>query len=81
MVLEYIALAVLRWTEPDLVRPFQVPGGKTGAIICGILPTALLLVASVFCEHTGLAIGIGTILAGFVTYWGIIALQSKTQAV
>ena len=71
IVLEFVALAVLRWKEPDLLRPFSVPGGKVGVIVCGILPTALLIVAAVFCEHAGLAIGIGTILAGFVTYWAI----------
>ena len=73
IVLEFVALAVLRWTEPNLPRPFEVPGGKIGAIICGILPTALLVFAAIFCEKDGLAIGIGTILAGFVVYWGIKA--------
>jgi amino acid transporter len=71
IVLEFVALAVLRWKEPDLLRPFAVPGGKVGVIVCGILPTVLLVTAAIFCEHTGLTIGIGMILAGFVTYWGI----------
>lgn len=77
VVLEFISLAVLRWKEPDLVRPFKVPGGKIGAIACGVLPTSLLLFAGVFCEHSGAAIGVGTILAGFLAYWGIKALGSK----
>jgi amino acid transporter len=81
MVLEYIALVVLRYTEPDLLRPFRVPGGKFGTIVCGILPTGLLLGAAIFCEHTGLAWGIGTILAGFVTYWAIVAFQSKNLSI
>jgi amino acid transporter len=71
IVLEFIALAVLRWKEPDLLRPFAVPGGKFGAVAVGILPTGLLIFAAIFCEHSGLAIGIGTILAGFATYGGI----------
>lgn len=78
MILEYVALAVLRWTEPDLVRPFRVPGGKFGAILCGVLPTSLLLVAAFFCERSGLALGISTILLGFVVYWGIRIFQAKT---
>ena len=76
LVLEYIALIVLKFKEPDLMRPFEVPGGKAGAIACGILPTALLVFAAIFCEHAGVAIGVGTILAGFVTYWGIKAFKS-----
>jgi amino acid transporter len=76
MVLEFIALIVLRYKEPNLLRPFEVPGGKAGAIICGILPTGLLIFAAIFCEHAGTAIGVGTILAGFVTYWGIKLFKS-----
>lgn len=83
MVLEFVALAVLRWTEPNLPRPFAVPGGKVGAVICGVLPTGLLIFAAIYCEKDGLAIGIGTILAGFVTYWCISLfkkLRGKTIA-
>ena len=76
IVLEFIALAVLRWKEPNLLRPFAVPGGKIGAVAVGVLPTALLIFAAIFCEHSGLAVGIGVILAGFVTYWGIKAFNA-----
>ncbi len=44
MVLEFIALVVLRLREPDLPRPFRVPGGVPGAILVGIPPTALVLI-------------------------------------
>jgi amino acid transporter len=77
IVLEFVALAVLRWKEPNLSRPFEVPGGKVGAIAVGVPPTALLLFAAIFCEHTGVAIGVGTILAGFATYWGIRLFQLR----
>ena len=38
LVLEFVALAVLRFREPDLPRPFRVPGGLFGAIAIGIPP-------------------------------------------
>ncbi|MGB8131084.1 MAG: APC family permease, partial [Candidatus Angelobacter sp.] len=45
LVLEFLALIMLRIREPELVRPFKVPGGLFGAIAIGIGPTALLLIA------------------------------------
>jgi amino acid transporter len=45
LVLEFLALIMLRIREPQLVRPFRVPGGMAGAIAVGIGPIALLLVA------------------------------------
>ena len=45
LVLEFLALIVLRIREPQLVRPFRVPGGLFGAIAIGLGPTALLLIA------------------------------------
>jgi amino acid transporter len=45
LVLEFLALIVLRIREPQLPRPFRVPGGMFGAIAIGIGPTALLLIA------------------------------------
>ncbi len=42
LVLEFVALLVLRIREPELARPFRVPGGIVGAVLCGICPTLLL---------------------------------------
>ena len=42
LVLEFVALAVLRWREPSLVRPFRVPLGRFGAVAIGITPTAVV---------------------------------------
>ena len=42
LLLEFLALVVLRFREPELHRPFRVPGGKPGAILIGIPPTALI---------------------------------------
>ena len=35
LVLEFLALIVLRIREPQLLRPFRVPGGMFGAIAVG----------------------------------------------
>lgn len=45
LVLEFLALIVLRIREPDLPRPFRVPGGILGAVLVGIAPTVLLGIA------------------------------------
>ena len=47
LVLEFLALIVLRIREPELARPFRVPGGLPGAIALGVGPTALLVIALV----------------------------------
>jgi amino acid transporter len=74
LFLEFVALAVLRFTEPNLKRPFKVPGGVFGAIAIGI-PPMLLLGFSVFrSEHESIlgmssfAFGMILIAAGFVAY-------------
>jgi amino acid transporter len=45
LILEFVALIVLRIREPQLLRPFRVPGGMAGAILLGVGPTVLLLIA------------------------------------
>jgi amino acid transporter len=47
LVLEFLALIMLRIREPELSRPFRVPGGLAGAIALGVGPTALLIIALV----------------------------------
>ena len=42
LVLEFVALVVLRVKEPGLVRPFRVPGGLWGAVAVGVGPTLLI---------------------------------------
>jgi amino acid transporter len=45
LVLEFVALVVLRVKEPELVRPFKVPGGVWGAVAVGVGPVALIAFA------------------------------------
>lgn len=45
LVLEFVALVVLRVREPALARPLRVPGGIPGAVLLGLGPAALLAIA------------------------------------
>jgi amino acid transporter len=42
LVLEFVALVVLRVREPGLARPFRIPGGVPGAVLVGVGPVLLL---------------------------------------
>jgi amino acid transporter len=42
LLLEFVALVVLRVREPSLARPFRVPGGTLGAILVGTGPALLM---------------------------------------
>jgi amino acid transporter len=55
ILLEFVALVVLRLREPELSRPYRVPGGLAGAIGLGIFPLALLVVTVVrnYAEPVG----------------------------
>jgi amino acid transporter len=74
LMLEFAALAVLRFREPNLPRPFRVPGGLFGAIAIGIPPMLLLGFSIVRSEHeqvwnmSSFAFAMILIAAGVVAY-------------
>lgn len=45
LLLEFVALVVLRLREPALARPFRIPGGLAIAILAGVAPALLILFA------------------------------------
>ena len=45
LILEFVALFVLRLREPGLPRPYRVPGGLAGAALLGVAPTTLIVLA------------------------------------
>jgi amino acid transporter len=75
LMLEFITLVVLRIKEPNLKRGFRVPGGLVGAVLTGVFPLLLLLLAIVESNHevvlgmNGLLFGLLIILAGFAIYF------------
>jgi amino acid transporter len=74
LLLEFVALICLRVREPELKRPFRVPGGLFGAIAVGIPPVLLLGFAIIRSEHevvlgmSSLLFGLIVVFAGVVTY-------------
>ncbi|PYX43061.1 MAG: amino acid transporter [Acidobacteria bacterium] len=72
--LEFAALVYLRVREPELPRPFRVPGGLFGAIAIGIAPMLLLGFSIFRSEHetvfgmSSFAFGMILIGAGVVAY-------------
>ncbi len=81
LLLEFVALVVLRVTEPSLPRPFKVPGGMLGAIVVGVLPMLLLVFSIARGEReqimgiNGLLVGAFLVLAGFGAYGIDLALR------
>ena len=47
ILLEFAALVALRVREPQLARPYRVPGGTAGAICVSIPPVALMVLTAV----------------------------------
>lgn len=76
LVLEFVALVALRIREPDLPRPFRVPGGTFGAVAVGVFPTLLLGAALVrnreeqMGRFSALAIGLCLMALGPIVYVG-----------
>ena len=75
LMLEFVTLVVLRIKEPGLKREFRVPGGLAGAVLAGVFPLLLLLLAVVESNHetvlgmNGLLFGAVIIFAGFLIYF------------
>jgi amino acid transporter len=81
LVLEFLALVFLRVREPEMPRPFRVPGGILGTALVGVLPVALLVLAGFQAEHEQIAgmtvwiFGLMVMAAGVGAY----AVCSKTS--
>jgi amino acid transporter len=72
LMLEYVALVVLRRREPELVRPFRVPGGTAGAVVAGVGP-ALLIGYAIYSARSESVLGLNALLfAGLVAASGAI---------
>jgi len=65
ILLEFWALVALRIREPGLERPYRVPGGLVGAILIGLGPLALMILAIVR-NHSEKAWGINALSLGCV---------------
>ena len=75
IMLEFWALAALRVREPNLERPYRVPGGTFGAVLLGLPPLGLMI-AAVVRNHgekigsvSGLSVGLALIALGPILYF------------
>jgi len=86
LMLEFVTLVVLRIREPELKREFRLPGGLPGAILAGLFPLGLLLLALVKSGSesvlglNGLAFGALMIASGFAVYAATRRLREKRQS-
>ncbi|PYU20277.1 MAG: amino acid transporter [Acidobacteria bacterium] len=75
ILLEFGALIALRIREPNLPRPYRIPGGILATIAITVPPSALLVLSLVRNQServgttNGLMIAIGVILLGVLLYY------------
>jgi len=87
LMLEFVTLVVLRIREPELKREFRVPGGLPGAVLAGVFPLALLLLAMVksgaetVLGMNGLLFGALMIFSGFAVYAATRKLRTPVRTV
>jgi amino acid transporter len=85
LVLEFVALIALRIREPDLPRPFRVPGGLPVVVAMSAAPTALLALAAWVGRDEPGPLGMSEIaLAGLIAlvgpiWWGAGRMAGITR--
>jgi len=82
-VLELAALVALRKTQPNLPRPYKIPGGWTGVLLVAIVPTLLViaLIASTLKDRSSILITLGILATGPVFYVATRAYRNRAAAV
>jgi len=72
LILEFVALIVLRIRQPEIARPFRIPGGIIGAVLIAAGPCILLVLAAVLNRHEKIgSIGAATLAVG-VAICGVV---------
>ncbi|HKW87595.1 MAG TPA: APC family permease [Candidatus Acidoferrales bacterium] len=85
LILEFVALIALRIEEPDLKRPFRVPGGMWGVWLLGVFPLLLLGLSMFRSEKeqilgmSSFAFGLILMAAGVAVYALQAALRKKSR--
>ncbi len=83
LLLEFVALVVLRLREPGLARPFRIPGGVPGVVLAGTGP-ALLIAFALWAARdervAGMpALGFAAVVAGCGPLVYLLAKAIKRQ--
>jgi amino acid transporter len=85
LVLELVAVVALRVREPDLPRPFRIPGGTAAVAALMVPPAALLALAAWVGRDEPAALGLSAVglsaaIAGVgVGWWLVRALASRAR--
>jgi amino acid transporter len=85
ILLEFWALVALRIREPNLARPYRVPGGLAGAVAVGVPPLALMGLGVIRneTEQVGttneLFIGLGILALGVALYFASPGSRRRTS--
>ena len=69
-IIGFFVFISLRYSKPDLLRPFKVSGGMIFPWITVIIPTIIALFIFFFTPEHYLMEAIPLLLSGFVIYWG-----------
>ncbi len=68
LILEFAALIWLRIKQPELARPYRVPGGVAGVIAISIAPVALCLLSMALSNDATRYVSYAAIGAGLIVY-------------
>jgi amino acid transporter len=86
LVLEFVALTMLRIREPDMPRPFRMPGGTVVTMIAALGPIALLACTLVKSRADKLgnisafAVGLFIAAVGFMAYLLVMRGRKRTAS-
>jgi amino acid transporter len=76
LIMEFAALIWLRIKDPEMVRPYRIPFGLTGAIAISVPPIALCLFSIALSSAATKYVGLVAIAIGLLVYY----LQTKSSA-
>ena len=86
ILLEFGALIALRIREPNLSRPYRIPGGIFATVAITVPPTALLLLSLVRNQSeqvgttNGLMVAAGVVLLGVLLYFASPGSRRRTAS-
>eukprot|EP01102_Stenamoeba_stenopodia_P003848 TRINITY_DN13979_c0_g2_i1.p1 TRINITY_DN13979_c0_g2~~TRINITY_DN13979_c0_g2_i1.p1 ORF type:complete len:497 (+),score=79.07 TRINITY_DN13979_c0_g2_i1:222-1712(+) len=69
VIFEFITFVYLKFKKPHAERPFEVPGGKTFAVILVIPPIGLMVLAMAFSGYLPWVIDIGLLSIMAISYF------------
>jgi amino acid transporter len=84
LILEFAALIALRLREPDLPRPYKIPGGLLGCILISMGPIPIMCLAfyeslSDDSARKGLIVSGITVVAGFILYFVAVWINPRVR--